>query len=42
MSKSKIKIMLICFFDRRGLIYFEFSPEGIAVGRTFHVEELES
>jgi hypothetical protein len=28
MSKSKIKIMLICFFDSRGISYFEFVLKG--------------
>jgi hypothetical protein len=41
MSKSKIKMMLICFFDIRGIIHFEFVPEGIIVNQTFYVEVLK-
>jgi hypothetical protein len=41
MSKSKIKIMLIYFFDNRGLIHFEFIPEGTTVNRTFYMEMLK-
>ena len=28
MSKSKIKVMLIAFFDQKGLVHHEFVPEG--------------
>jgi hypothetical protein len=41
MSKSKIKRMLICFFDIRGVIHFEFVPEGTTVNETFYVEVLK-
>jgi hypothetical protein len=41
MSKSKIKIMLICFFDNRGFIHFEFVLEGTTVNRTFYMEMLK-
>jgi hypothetical protein len=33
MSKSKIKIMFICFFDVTGIIHLEFIPEGTAVNQ---------
>jgi transposase len=41
MSKSKMKTMLICFFDIRGIIHFEFVPEGTTVNETFYVELLK-
>jgi hypothetical protein len=40
MSKYKVEIMLICFFDIRGIIHFEFIPEGATVNKTFYVEVL--
>jgi hypothetical protein len=40
-SKSKIKIMLICFFDIRDIIHFEFVLEGATVKQTFYVEVLK-
>jgi hypothetical protein len=39
MSKSKIKTMLTCFFNIRGIIHFEF--EGTTVNQTFYVEVLK-
>jgi hypothetical protein len=41
MSKSKVKIMLFCFFDIRGIIYFEFVSEGTTVNQTFYLEVLK-
>jgi hypothetical protein len=41
MSKSKIKITLICFFDISGIIHFKFVPEGTTVNQTFYVEVLK-
>jgi hypothetical protein len=41
MTKSKFKTMLICFFDVRGIIHFEFVPEGTTVNQTFYVEVLK-
>jgi histone-lysine N-methyltransferase SETMAR len=41
MSKSKIKTMLICFFDIRSIIHFEFAPEGTTVNQIFCVEVLK-
>jgi hypothetical protein len=35
MSKSKNKTMLICFFDFRGIIHFEFVPEDTTFNQTF-------
>jgi hypothetical protein len=36
MSKSKLKTMLICFFDIRVITHFEFVPEGTTVNQTFY------
>jgi len=35
MSKSKIKLMLICFFDSQGIVHKEFEPPGQTVNQTF-------
>jgi hypothetical protein len=39
MSKSKIKTMLICFFDMSCIIHFV--PEGTTVKQTFYMEVLK-
>ena len=41
MSKSKIKLMLICFFDSQGIVQKEFVPPGQTVNQTFYREVLE-
>ena len=41
MSKSKIKSMLICFFDSQGIVHKEFIPPGQTVNKTFYWEVLE-
>jgi len=41
MSKSKIKSMLIYFFDSQGIIHKEFMPPGQTVNQTFYREVLE-
>jgi len=41
MSKSKIKSMLICFFDSQAIIHKEFVPPGQTVNQTFYREVLE-
>ena len=41
MSKSKIKLMLICFFDSQGIVHKEFMPQGQTVNQTFYREVLE-
>jgi hypothetical protein len=41
MSKSKIKTMLISFFDIRGVIHFEFVPRGTTANQTFYMEMLK-
>jgi transposase len=41
MSKSKIKTMLICFFDRMGIVHKEFVPPGQTVNQVFYKSVLE-
>ena len=41
MSKSKIKSMLICFFDSQGILHIEFVPQGQTVNRFYYREILE-
>jgi hypothetical protein len=41
MSKSKIKTMLVFLFNIRGIIHFEFVPEGASVNQTFYMEVLK-
>jgi histone-lysine N-methyltransferase SETMAR len=41
MSKSKIKIMLTCFFNIRGIIKLEFAPKETTVNQTLYVEVLK-
>jgi hypothetical protein len=36
-----MKTMLICFFEIRGVIHFEFVPEGTTVNQIFYVEVLK-
>ena len=39
--KSNVKTMLICFFDIKGLVYFEFVPQGQTVNQQFYLEVLK-
>jgi len=41
MSISKIKSMLICFFDSQRIVHKEFVPPGQTVNQTFYWEVLE-
>ena len=40
MSKSKIKVMLIAFYEQKGLIHHEFVPEGETVNHYFYKQVL--
>ena len=40
MSKSRIKTMLIVFFDVRGIVHFEFVPQGQTVNAACYLEVL--
>lgn len=41
MSKSKVKTMIISFFDSRGIVHKEFVPPGQTVNQHFYREVLE-
>ena len=41
MSESKIKTMLICFFDSQGIVHKEFVPQGQTVNKQYYREVLE-
>lgn len=41
MSKSKVKTMLIVFFDIKGIVHHEFVPPGQTVNAKFYVEVLK-
>jgi len=41
MSKSKIKSIVICFFDSQGIVHKEFVPPGQTVNQSFYGEVLE-
>lgn len=41
MSKSKVKSMLIVFFDAKGVVHKEFVPAGQTVNGTFYAKVLE-
>ena len=40
MSKSKIKEMLIAFFDQKGLVHHELVPEGETMNQHFYHQVL--
>jgi len=40
MPKSKLKQILICFFDQEGIVYREFVPPGMSVNADFYYEVL--
>jgi len=39
--RSNIKLMLICFFDPKGIVHKEFVPPGQTVNAAFYIEVLE-
>ena len=39
--RSNIKSMLICFFDKKGIVYKEFIPPGQTVNAAFYIEVLK-
>ena len=40
-SKSRVKTMLITFFDIRGIVHYEFLPAGQTVNQTYYIEVLK-
>lgn len=40
-SRSKVKVMLIVFFDIRGLVHHEFVPEGLTVNKEYYLAVLK-
>ena len=41
-SKSRVKIILLTFFDIRGIVHYEFVPTGQTVNQVYYLEVLES
>ena len=41
LQKSKVKTMLVCFYDSKGIIHHEFVPEGQTVTGSFYLSVLE-
>jgi DNA-directed RNA polymerase subunit H (RpoH/RPB5) len=41
MSKSKVKCMLVCFFDSMGIVHKEWVPAGQTVNQYYYTEILE-
>jgi len=39
-AKSKLKMMLICFFDQEGIVHQEFVPPGMMVNSDFYCDVL--
>ncbi len=40
-QKSRVKTMLILFFDNKGVIHHEYVPEGQTVNATFYIQNLD-
>jgi len=41
LRKSKVKTMLVCFYDSNGIIHHKFVPEGQTVTGSFYLSILE-
>jgi hypothetical protein len=41
MSKSQMKTILISFFDIKGIVHFEFIPQGQTVDQAYYVKILK-
>ena len=41
LQKSKVKTMLVCFYDSKGIIHHEFVPEGKTLTGSFYLSVLE-
>jgi len=40
MSRSQVKIMLVCFFDHKGIVHYEFNAQGQTVSQQCYLEVL--
>jgi len=40
MSRSQVKIMLVCFFDQKGIVHYEFTAQGQTVNQQCYLEVL--
>jgi histone-lysine N-methyltransferase SETMAR len=40
MSRSKVKTMLVCFFDHKGTVYYEFIAQGETANQQCYLEVL--
>jgi len=40
MSRSQVKTMLVCFFDHKGIVHYEFIAQGQTVNQQFYLEVL--
>jgi len=40
-SKSRVKTMLLTFFGTRGIVHYEFVPNGQTVNQVYYLEVLE-
>jgi len=40
-SKSRVKTMLLTFFDIRGIVHYELVPTGETVNQVYYLEVLE-